>query len=932
MKVEFPERSRIPVRSAWLAGILVASFAAGCDAFMSADDRIERGQAALEAGDYAAAMTDIRTALAEEPENTAGRILLARVMLKMGDAAIARKEFDRAIAAGADPEAMRNLHYDILAGEGRHDDIIIAAAVDEALEPQRKLRLIAAAQSAIGQHDKALVTIGEALARDAGDADAALIKAKSQWGAGLQQESLKTLDELLTKQPDHARASMYRGRFALSLGDPGDAKKAFLQARASSSTQLDLNEQMAIAAGLVEAHIGSGDMAAAASELAGLEAQAPNSFLTQYLKGRLAFARGDYEAATAELQRALAASPEMPFAQLLLGASLLQTGAVEQADAELSRLLANDPTNSEARSLLARVFLARSDEAGARRILADAPAGSTLSSGTTRLASAVLLRSGQAAEAIELLEDSAAADPGNAELRMDLARAYLSGGRPREAIDTLAALPADAGGSKRRQLMVLAAVSGQKPEEATRRVERLIADQPGESEILVTAGAYFLSIGDNKRAGDVYRQAQKLAPANADAMLGIAAVEVRAGNAAEAEKTLRTVIERHPAVEQGYLALSDLAILRRDSESARRWLEQAVGANPSVIESRLRLAELSLENRDVAKADSLVAQVLSIARQKAPALNRIGGMYLHIGQYERALQHFLDAVAQGAQGARIGAARALLALGRNDEARSQLEAEARGRPAAVEPAAMLVLLDIREKRYESALARVAALEKSGAPPGEVVELRGDIQMASRDHARAAVSYAAAARSRPTSSLAIKEFQARLAARMKSPESALVQWLESHPNSNVVRMILAGHYRKTGRNPDAIAQYERATQFGPNADALNNLAWIYHETGDARALETAKRAYELAPGSAAIGDTYGWVLVEKGSMADGLRILASAAKAAPGHPDIQFHYAAALARNGKPADAATILGRVLTPGTKFASRADAEALMKQLKQE
>ena len=44
-------------------------------------------------------------------------------------------------------------------------------------------------------------------------------------------------------------------------------------------------------------------------------------------------------------------------------------------------------------------------------------------------------------------------------------------------------------------------------------------------------------------------------------------------------------------------------------------------------------------------------------------------------------------------------------------------------------------------------------------------------------------------------------------------------------------------------------------------ALNNLAWLYHQRGDARALDWRVQAVKLAPQSSAVADTLGWILVE-----------------------------------------------------------------------
>ena len=124
--------SQVLVRRAVLAFALIA-MAASCDRLLSADRRIERAAEAYAEGRYLAAMDDVKTALEAEPGHVDGRVLLARVSLRLGDADTARKELDRAIEAGADPAALRDLHYDIFVAQGRYRDALIAAAADEDL-------------------------------------------------------------------------------------------------------------------------------------------------------------------------------------------------------------------------------------------------------------------------------------------------------------------------------------------------------------------------------------------------------------------------------------------------------------------------------------------------------------------------------------------------------------------------------------------------------------------------------------------------------------------------------------------------------------------------------------------------------------------------------------------------------------------------------
>ena len=92
--------------------------------------------------------------------------------------------------------------------------------------------------------------------------------------------------------------------------------------------------------------------------------------------------------------------------------------------------------------------------------------------------------------------------------------------------------------------------------------------------------------------------------------------------------------------------------------------------------------------------------------------------------------------------------------------------------------------------------------------------------------------------------------------------------------------------------------------GTNAMVLNNGALMALRTGNkAEALSLARRAHALTPNDPAVVNTLGWVLLESGeSKTEALRLLRSAMEQRPGNLEFRWHYAAALAANGRKAEA------------------------------
>ena len=95
------------------------------------------------------------------------------------------------------------------------------------------------------------------------------------------------------------------------------------------------------------------------------------------------------------------------------------------------------------------------------------------------------------------------------------------------------------------------------------------------------------------------------------------------------------------------------------------------------------------------------------------------------------------------------------------------------------------------------------------------------------------------------------------------------------------------------------------------------------------LALARRAQELQPAEPLFNDTLGWILVKADQTDEGLRFLREARTRAALVPEIRYHLAVALQRQGRTDEALAELRNALRAAGDFDGRADAERLHEEL---
>lgn len=919
-------KTRSHVASGLLAAALLLLTA--CNLFVDADKRVERAEQLIEDRNYQAAIIELRNALQSEPEHRQARVMLARLLLQLGDPVASRSELDR-IGTDADPELAARI--DLETGEHRRLLDEIDSGRLELPEPQ-KSAYRGLAFAGLARPEEAAEAFAAALKHEHPPIAARIGLADIHTARGELDDAAALLDEVLAEQADNSEALFVLGRLQIRRGDYQEAVRTLARARKNAPAELTLRQHVALLAVLAEAQLVLGDADAADGTREALAKMVPEAPVVRLLAGRIAMARQDYSGAVAQLQRVVNVAPQIPVARFLLGVALFAQGNLNQAEVQLAQVIQQSPENLEARKILAQVRLRldRPDEAA--QVLLPAQQSDGLDVQGSALLSAARLQLGDDAGAVETLQQAAAAHPDDHDLQLNLVAAYLRSGDSKKAlqlVNTIAADPADA---RQEGLLVLSTAAAQGTAAAVAKMEALVAAQPKKASLLAFAGALHSQRGNYDRARTLLKQALEIQPDNETTLLNAARVEVAAGNPSGARGHLQRILTFDSKSVPARLALAELSVTAGDPDGAVKQLNEAHRLDPNAVAPLLMLARVQMQQQNPSAADQAIGTAIDVSSGRADVRNAVGLLYMDAGRFDAALESFRSATQRepGNPGYWINLARAQLALSQSGAARASLGEALRLRADSVAAIGALSMLDLREGRREAAVSRIAELVRKQPHDQGVAVLDGDVKAALGQYAEAEAAYRRAANLRSDTTLVLKMYRMRRLANLPKPLEPVEDWVAFHPDDWTARMVLADGYGAAGQARRAIEQYEVIVRNGrPNAATLNNLAWLYHGIGDERAESTARRAYDLAPGAAAVADTYGWVLLQNGKVEEGTAVLKRAAELAQGDAEIEYHYAVALNESGQKEAARQKLEELSRRPTAFPSQAESRRLLERL---
>ncbi|TGN41532.1 tetratricopeptide repeat protein [Marinobacter confluentis] len=614
-----------------------------------------------------------------------------------------------------------------------------------------------------------------------------------------------------------------------------------------------------------------------------LAKSAPGTIRSNLVAAQEAFNENDLTTAARYLEETLAQAPTHEQAALMLGIIRYRQGRPQEAEALLEPIAALKESE-QAQKLLAATRLQMRNPDGAKEVLAGLEAQDT-DPETMALVGIASLVSGDKESGEQMIQRSLELAPENSSLRLRYAAYLIQEGDTERAIEQAEqALQNDPTLDQARMIVIQAKVSADNLPAARQTAEQWLEQQPDNIGAMIALGNISARGGNTEQARSFFQQAAKAEPENATPVISLGNLALSEQQPDEAKTSFTRAIRLQPDNQQALRGLT--AVMEREELTAL--MEDVQKENPEAIGPRLVLLESALIAGDETTANELTAGLLEREDENspAPAENLVATVY-------------------------HGIATQLAQRDRTDEANDILT---RGRVLFPEheqiglQAAVLAFAEGDSKKAREILSDVKQSHPDSPAPF-FVEARYFEQQQEFQQAADLYQLALAKRSSPDLEVSYAQALNRDGQQAKALES-LTAAQQRFPNSEPLLTNLAIMQQQTDNAGAAAETYAQLIKVSPNnVIALNNLAWLYHESGDERAIELASRAYELSPNNAAIADTYGWILFKAGETEESLPILEKAHELQPDSQEIAMHLAEAYQSVGRDDDAKQILQNV-----------------------
>ncbi|QPK61883.1 PEP-CTERM system TPR-repeat protein PrsT [Methylomonas sp. LL1] len=922
-----------------LALNLLCSFNQGVADDNLAGNYYEEALAAYRKHDNADAIIHLKNAIQQNQNFVAAHILLGEIYLQQKSLSEAEVQLGLANQMGADKSLTIKSLAQLYLYQIKYEQLlkdIDPGQYDRQLQPELYI-FRGHAYLQLNQVDEALNAYEMAAKIDPGRVDALIGRANALLRRSDLAGADQAADQALQMQPDNAGTWYVKGSIKHTQAQLEEAIKDYDKALELMPDHQDA--RISRAGLLMDLHRNEQAM----QDLEYLRQNYPFDPKAAYLHAVLLGRIGQQEASIKELEAAadiiVSVKPEYltQHSQTLMLSGLINY-SLKRFDpaAEYLRLyIKKYPEQTGPYKLLASILLSKNEPEQVISLLRPLMSSNPHDRRLMFLLGTAYMNAGKHDQANTLLEKASVQETGGENIQTEIGLTRLSMGQEQLAIQELeSAIQANPGNSQAGIPLVAIYVNNGEAKKALRVAEGLYNKASKNLTLLNLLGTAQVATQDLKQARRSFEKAVELDPAFITAHINLSKLDVAEKKIDSAQQRLQKLNQQFPENIAVLLELSTVEQAKGDNGAATRWLEKARGIDQKSMQVLLAQIELKLKMGQAIDALNIAQAAELIDKYDPQLMEALARCYLATDSRGKAL----DVYRRMAEQARLNVKKLYRVAGYQMAVQDYSEAINTLKKAVltdgkhIPSQIALTELELNYGKPVFAMSRANNLLKDYPKSAFPHQLLGDIAVHEKNASLAASHYQNAFDLEPNTQLLMKLYQSLKQTEQHDKAFELLQqWVKKHPKDSVPLAALAEEQLQKGKIAEAQKYYEFLLSQYPNEPLfLNNLAYIYFNNGNGKALAYAEKAQKLAPDQASGNDTLGWILVNNGKAEEGLHYLRNAHSRMSQNPEIRYHIAVALDQLQRKEEARQELEQALKLNIPFTGIEQARALLEKLR--
>jgi tetratricopeptide (TPR) repeat protein len=448
----------------------------------------------------------------------------------------------------------------------------------------------------------------------------------------------------------------------------------------------------------------------------------------------------------------------------------------------------------------------------------------------------------------------------------------------------------------------------------------------------------WLAQGKGEEAAGVVHEILRQQPADENARAVDASLLLKKGKVEESLGTFRDLVKASPDKPLWRFSLGRALVAKGDLDGARGQFEESLKKRPDFMPARLALADVHRLKHNYRETLRYANEVLAVNANLLQARLLQAAGLIGTQQYAKAHAGLAALEKEYPQNREVQYQLAALELAEKKYPSAAARLQLLYAEAKDDPRALTILVDVYrdQGRLDRALALLTAELKKSPDSATIRAMLADTAMHARNYDLALEHYQVL----QARGIRSEQLQMRLGAvyefKGKYPEAVAAFEMAKNlaPRDPAASAALADALRLAGRKADAVANYRGALALDPeNPKTMNSLAYLLADDSDKldEARSLAERALQKAPGEPDFADTLGLVYLRKNLADSAAHVFENLVKKHPDNSLYLYHYGLALFQTGQKAKAKAELEAALPKRPSEGVRRDIETALAKIGQ-